>query len=58
MSQLDQDIDLATLARMMKMPKPTLLRLLTILGLGLAALGRSAEKNFDLVDKIHPYFDF
>jgi len=25
------------------------------LGLGLVALGRSAEKNFDLVDKIHPY---
>src|SRR6056297_458843 len=72
MSRLDRDIDLASLARIMQMPKSTLLRLLTTmkthnlirqdestkrfsLGLGLVALGRSAEKNFDLVDKVHPY---
>jgi len=72
MSHIDGDIDLAKLAKMLSMPKSTLLRLLTTmrhhnlirqdentkrfsLGLGLVALGRAAESNFDLVKRIHPF---
>jgi len=72
MSHIDGDIDLAGLAKRMKMPKSTLLRLLTTmryhnlirqnvntkrfsLGLGLVALGRAAESNFNLVERIHPF---
>jgi len=72
MSHVDGDIDLASLAKKMVMPKSTLLRLLSTmrhhnlirqdentkrfsLGLGLVALGRAAENNFDLVKRVRPF---
>lgn len=72
LSGIDGYIGLAALAGMVKMPKSTLLRLLSTLknhnlvqqdestkrfslGLGLVALGRAAEKNFNLTEVVHPF---
>ncbi len=72
MSAKEGDFDLATLSKMVQMPKSTLLRLLYTmkshnlirqdsetkrfnLGLALVALGKAAEKKFDLVKHIHPF---
>ncbi|MBN2051092.1 MAG: IclR family transcriptional regulator [Spirochaetales bacterium] len=68
---MDNDIDLAALSKMVKMPKSTLLRILSTLrnnhlvqqddetkrfslGIGMIALGKAAEKHFNLEDVIHP----
>ncbi len=72
MARIDGDIDLASLSKKIKMPKSTLLRLLTTLknhnlvkqdsetkrfslGLGLVALGKAAESNFNLAREVHPF---
>lgn len=72
LSGCDGDIDLASLSKMMRIPKSTLLRLLSTLrannlvrqdeetkryslGLGLVALGKAAEKSFNLSEVIHPF---
>jgi IclR family acetate operon transcriptional repressor len=71
-SSIEEDIDLATISRQMKIPKSTMLRLMNTLrehnlihqdettrryrlGLGLIALGRAAERGFNLVQQIHPF---
>jgi len=72
LTSIEEDIDLASISRRMRIPKSTMLRLLNTLkehnlvhqdaatrryrlGLGLIALGRAAERGFDLVQQVHPF---